>query len=329
MSSEYLWRELKRWGRAEPSAVAKAVDQATGHRHKSLPPSPVSHLMTVPVRTTLPLPEGEVSCLRWEGAGPFLHFAHATGFNAETYRSLLTPLADRLSVAACDQRGHGFSTLPTAKPPTAWTIYRDDLVRILERLDKGPAILAGHSMGGTVSLMAAALRPELVRGLVLVEPVMIPLMAQFLFRLAQGSEPNIADRAAQRRDTFPSFDAALAAYTGRGAFKSWPTDTLAGYLRGGLIADPEAHVVRLACKPSWEAATFRAAPYGKARLARRVSCPITVLYGTIASTCRDSEVEVFKRAGARVVKIDGASHFLPMEHPDRVREEIARMATAL
>jgi pimeloyl-ACP methyl ester carboxylesterase len=282
--------------------------------------------MTDPFRTTLPLPEGEVSCLQWEGTGPFLHFAHATGFNAETYRGLLTPLASQLSVAACDQRGHGFSTLPTAKPPIGWTIYRDDLVRILERLDKGPAILAGHSMGGTVSLMAAALRPERVRGLVLVEPVMVPLLAQFLLRFVRGSEPNIADRAAQRRDTFPSFDAALAAYTGRGAFKSWPNTTIADYLRGGLVADPETHWMRLACKPSWEAATFRAAPFGRARLARRVSCPITVLYGTVASTCRDSEVAVFKRAGARTVKVDGASHFLPMEHPDLVREEIVRMA---
>ena len=282
--------------------------------------------MTDPVRTTLPLPEGEVSCLQWEGTGPFLHFAHATGFNAQTYRGLLTPLASQLSVAACDQRGHGFSTLPTDEPPTGWTIYRDDLVRILERLGKGPAILAGHSMGGTVSLMVAALRPDLVRGLVLVEPVMVPLVARILAFFARSSEPNMADRAAQRRDTFPSFDAALAAYTGRGAFKSWPSTTIADYLHGGLIADPETHWMRLACKPSWEAATFRAAPYGRARLAGRARCPITVLTGTIASTCRDSEVAVFERAGARTVKVDGASHFLPMEHPDRVREEIARMA---
>jgi len=282
--------------------------------------------MTVPVRKTLPLPEGEVSCLLWEGAGPFLHFAHATGFNAETYRGLLTPLAGRLRIAAVDQRGHGFTALPaTLDLPKGWTIYRDDLLRLLALLDERPAILAGHSMGGTVSLMAAALRPERVRGLVLVEPVMVPLAAKILRYFAANGEPNIADRAEQRRDTFPSFEAALAAYTGRGAFKSWQTDTLGDYLRGGLIDDPDTQAVRLACKPSWEAATFRAAPFGKARLARRVSCPITVLHGTIASTCRDSEADVFRRAGARVVKIDGASHFLPMEHPDLVRDEIARM----
>jgi pimeloyl-ACP methyl ester carboxylesterase len=290
-----------------------------------------SRPMTVPVRKTLPLPEGEVSCLVWEGPGPFLHFAHATGFNAETYRGLLTPLAARLRIAAADLRGHGFSTLPTGSGLAGnWTIYRDDLVQILERLDAGPAILSGHSMGGTVSLMAAAMRPERVHGLVLVEPVMIPRLAalpQFFARVGVVNPgPNLADRAGQRRDTFPSLDAALAAYTGRGAFKTWQAETLADYLRGGLIEDQDAHAVRLACKPAWEAQTFRTTPFGMARLVRRVRCPVTVVYGTIASTCRESEAEVFRRAGARVVKVDGASHFLPMEYPDLVRDEIARMA---
>lgn len=287
--------------------------------------------MTSPIRKLLPLPEGGVSCLEWEGPnsqGPLLLFAHATGFNAETYRHILEPLARRLRIAACDQRGHGFSTLP-ATPGLAkdWTIYRDDLVRILEQLGGGPAILSGHSMGGTVSLMTAAARPDLVRGLVLFEPVMIPRFARLFMKLARlgggNPGPDLADRAEQRRDTFPSFDAALKAYTGRGAFRTWPTETLADYLHGGLVGDGDA--MRLACKPSWEAETFRSTPYGVARFARGLSCPVTVVYGTINSTCHDSEVRVFRSAGAHVVKADGASHFLPMEYPELVRHEIERM----
>jgi len=50
------------------------------------------------------------------------------------------------------------------------------------------------------------------------------------------------------------------------------------------------------------------------------------LYGTIGSTCSDSEARVFARAGAHVVKVDGATHFLPMQYPDLVRHEIERMA---
>jgi pimeloyl-ACP methyl ester carboxylesterase len=295
--------------------------------------------MTAPFRKTLPLPEGDISCLEWEAPHseelrPLLHFSHATGFNAETYKGLLAPLAGRLRIVASDLRGHGFSSLP-ARPGMAkdWAVYRADLVKILERLNAGPAILSGHSMGATVSLMAAALRPERVAGLVLLEPVMIPRLAKLMMLIARlrggagaNPGPNLADRAEQRRDTFPSLEAALAAYTGRGAFRSWQSETIADYLHGGLIADPETHTMRLACRPAWEAETFRSTPYGMARLARRVACPITLVHGTIASTTRESEVDIFRRAGARIVKVDGASHFLPMEHPDLVRREIERMA---
>ena len=58
-----------------------------------------------------------------------------------------------------------------------WAIYRDDLIRSVENFveRKGkPIILGGHSMGGATIMQVAASRPELVSGLVLIEPVLIP-----------------------------------------------------------------------------------------------------------------------------------------------------------
>jgi pimeloyl-ACP methyl ester carboxylesterase len=182
-------------------------------------------------------------------------------------------------------------------------------------------------------MMAAALRPERVRALVLLEPVMIPRAWAVLERLAwatgRNPGPNLADRAALRRSSFPSFEAAHASYTGRGAFRSWPDEMLRDYLEGGLVKDANTGAMHLACKPSWEAATFRATPFGVARLVRRIACPIVAMKGTIGSTCAASEAEILERAGARIVTIDGASHFLPMEHPQRVRDEIVRLADRL
>jgi pimeloyl-ACP methyl ester carboxylesterase len=290
--------------------------------------------MIDPVRKTLSLPDGDVSYLDWPANGPPLHFAHATGFNAETYRSLLAPLAGQFHIYASDARGHGFTTLPANPERNAnWTTYRDDLVQMLDALDGPPVILAGHSMGATTSLMAAALRPARVAGVVLIEPVMVPWRAWLLSHLPKSfgfyKGPNLADRAALRRDRFPSYEAALAAYRGRGAFKSWPEDMLADYLKGGLKIDPATGEARLACAPVWEAATFRAAAYDVGRLARRIACPLTVIYGTINSTCRDGGAEELSRGhpGTRVVKVDGASHFLPMEKPELVRAELARFAS--
>jgi pimeloyl-ACP methyl ester carboxylesterase len=287
--------------------------------------------MTEPVRKTIALPDGDVSCLEWPGDGAPLHFAHATGFNAETYRSLLGPLAGTFHIFAGDARGHGFSTLRADPKSNAnWAVYRDDLVQLLDALDGRPIVLAGHSMGATTSLMAAAARPARVSGLVLIEPVIVPWQAWFLSRIPKSfgpyKGPNLADRAAQRRDRFPSFDAAFAAYRGRGAFKTWPEEMLADYLKGGLNIDPATGEAVLACAPAWEAATFRSTAYDVARLARRILCPLSVIYGTINSTCRNGGAEELsrRRPGTRVVKVDGASHFLPMEKPDLVRAELAR-----
>jgi pimeloyl-ACP methyl ester carboxylesterase len=291
--------------------------------------------MNDPVRKTLPLPDGDVSCLEWPANGPPLHFAHATGFNAETYRSLLSPLAGQFHIYASDARGHGFSTLPAVPERNAsWTTYRDDLVRMLDALGGPPVVLAGHSMGATTSLMAAARRPARVAGLVLIEPVIVPWRAWLLARLPGvlrlRNMPNLADRAALRRDRFPSYEAALAAYRGRGAFKSWSEEMLEDYLKGGLKIDPATGDARLACAPAWEAATFRAAALDAAPFARRISCPLTVIYGTIGSTCRDDGAKELSRGhkDTRVVKVDGASHFLPMEKPELVRTELARFAIA-
>lgn len=286
------------------------------------------------VRKKMALADGEVSYLEATADAPLLHFAHATGFNGETYRGLLTPLQGRFHVAAADQRGHGFSTLPAAPGAQAdWYTFGDDLARILDGLGARPAILAGHSMGAIVSMMVAAARPDLVRGLVLVEPVLVPRFARQIaqvMRLFGWTPPpnsDLATLSAKRRAIFPSFEMALSAYRGRGAFKTWPDETIADYLRGGLVATGNGTEMRLACEPAWESSVFQHAPRGIASLARRVRCPLTLLYAG-DGTARESQVRLVARlhGDARVIKVPGTTHFLPMERPDVVQDEIARMA---
>jgi len=139
-------------------------------------------------------------------------------------------------------------------------------------------------------------------------------------------ESNLAQLAAKRRSTFASFEAALAAYRGRGAFKTWPEETIADYLRGGLIATGNSTEMRLACAPAWESSVFQHAPPGIARLAKQVRCPLTLIYAS-GGTAREEDVQVVARGHgrARLVKVPDATHFLPMERPDVVRAEIERI----
>jgi pimeloyl-ACP methyl ester carboxylesterase len=288
-------------------------------------------------RKNLALADGAVSYLEGAADAPLLHFTHANGFNAETYRALLTPLQGRFRITAADMRGHGFTTLPAVPGMQAgWRIYGEDLARVTDGLrGNRKVILAGHSMGAIASLMVAATYPDRVRGLILVEPVLVPRFARELaavMRLLGRVPPrgtDLAAGAAKRRAIFPSFEMALSAYRGRGAFKTWPEGVIADYLRGGLKSTGNGTEMELTCAPTWESMNFQTAPAGIARLARQVRCPLTLIHAE-SGTARAREVAIVARVkrDARIVRVPGTTHFLPMERPDVVQDEMERMLRA-
>jgi pimeloyl-ACP methyl ester carboxylesterase len=291
----------------------------------------------LPERRSIKMWDGEASVLAWEAAdvrAPAMHFAHANGFNALTYRTLLEPLADDMRLYASDLRGHGQSTLAAnPKGMQSWLIYRDDIVRTLNELDGRPKMLAGHSMGATASLMVALAKPAWVTGLVLVEPVIMPpqyvrwMKIARALGLAERLSPLVA-QAKKRRGIWPSREAMFEAYRGRGAFRTWPEDVVRDYITGGAVDFVDDKQVRLACTPGWEAANYASDAVDVWRELDGLRCPLTLIVGDKRSTCPDPVIELLiaRRPEIRVVKVPGASHFLPMEYPEIVRRELRAMA---
>jgi pimeloyl-ACP methyl ester carboxylesterase len=74
---------------------------------------------------------------------------------------------DGRHVVALDQRGHGYSTRRPAD--LSRQAYVDDVVAVVEELARGPVALVGQSMGAQTAMLVAAARPDLVRGLVMIE----------------------------------------------------------------------------------------------------------------------------------------------------------------
>jgi pimeloyl-ACP methyl ester carboxylesterase len=263
-------------------------------------------------------------------------FVHANGFNGQTYRALLAPLSAGLRVMAVDQRGHGSSRL-AADPDHRrdWLDLREDLLALLAVLDQGPVVLAGHSMGATVSLLAAAEAPEAVRGLVLLDPVIMPRAMALYARLpwtsgALWKRMPIVQGALRRRAVFDSREAAFTAYRGRGAFRTWPEAMLADYVGGGF-RDRDDGKVELACAPAWEASNYSAQAHDPWRAMARLRCPARILRAERGSTARLGAAARLTRRypKVRVETVADASHFLPMERPDLVREAIFEMATGV
>ncbi|TWS94444.1 alpha/beta fold hydrolase [Reyranella sp. CPCC 100927] len=284
-------------------------------------------------RLTVAFAEGQTTAIAFGAEGPpDLVFLHATGFNALTYRSLLEPLGQRFRIIALDQRGHG--RCPLAARPEAlssWTAYVRDFLTASSSLWGGapPPVIAGHSMGGAVALMAAARQPGLADRLVLFDPVMPPdgLRLQLLRWLPQSqriARLPIAAGAQRRRDRFPSRAAARDSYRARGAFATWQAAFLNDYVEDGF-ADTETGDVRLTCTPQWEAATFAGVRGGVAAALKAIACPVEILLAARGSAVRvkTEQLRLFK-ADLRTETVSGSSHFLPMEVPTMARDRLER-----
>lgn len=283
-----------------------------------------------PRRRTIVLPDGEMSALEFgDAARPVdVVFVHANGFNAQTYRHALSPLAACRRVLAVDLRGHGLSRLP-AEPRghRSWRVFGRDLARALATLDGPPVLLAGHSMGATSALLAAAQDGARVGGLVLFEPVVLDPVATLFAHLPWGPalirrRLELARRAAVRREAFDSADAAFAAYRGRGPFKLWPDAALADYVAGGF-APRAAGGVELRCARDWEAANYAAQGHDAGAALVRLRAPVRVLKAERGSTFRPGGGRRWApRPGLRVDTVADAGHFFPIERPDLLRDAL-------
>ncbi|MDR3506950.1 MAG: alpha/beta hydrolase [Caulobacteraceae bacterium] len=251
-------------------------------------------------------------------------FLHANGFNAMTYRTVLAPLSKHLRILAIDQQGHGLSPQRTpVEGRKSWLDLRDDLLALLTALNAGPLVLAGHSMGGTVSLLAAAEAPETVKALVLFDPVLPSPEVMVQWMAAQGRPipgNGLADQAERRRSIFPSREAVLDNYRGRGAFRTWPEASLADYVIDGF-RDRDDGQVELTCAPAWEASNFRAHGHDTWAAIARLRRPVRILRAELGSTCSLDDSDRLPRevADRRIETIPGSTHFLPIERPELVR----------
>lgn len=93
-------------------------------------------------------------------------FTHGWVDSRSAWDGVISELDEHACSTAWDLRGHGDSEVP---PPGEYT--RDHALGDLERVvaQAGtPCVLAGHSLGGYLSLAHALLHPKQVRGLVLI-----------------------------------------------------------------------------------------------------------------------------------------------------------------
>ena len=101
------------------------------------------------------------------GPGPVIVLLHGLGGHAMEWWPLASHLHAQYRAVGVDQRGHGAST--TRPDDLSRAAFVNDTVAVIESLGVGPVVLVGQSFGAHTALLVAALHPELVSLLVLVE----------------------------------------------------------------------------------------------------------------------------------------------------------------
>ena len=105
--------------------------------------------------------------VREGGDGPPMLFFHGITSNSAVFAPMMAQLSDRFTTIAVDQRGHGLSD----KPESGYDAsdFAEDIAALIHTLDRGPAILVGHSLGSRNSVTVAAKHPDLVRSVVAID----------------------------------------------------------------------------------------------------------------------------------------------------------------
>jgi pimeloyl-ACP methyl ester carboxylesterase len=112
--------------------------------------------------------DGPVHYIDFGGDGSPLLMVHGLGGSAINWMAVGPRIAERHHAVAIDLAG--FGQTPLFKRSAAVGANADLVTSFIEKVFDGPVILMGNSMGGHISILLAAGKPELVDKLVLVDP---------------------------------------------------------------------------------------------------------------------------------------------------------------
>jgi pimeloyl-ACP methyl ester carboxylesterase len=256
---------------------------------------------------------GRIAC-DVDGSGPLVVLSHGIGDRRQAYRFLAPTLAQAgYRVANADLRGHGESSLGWAS--ITRTDVAGDLLALIGHLG-GPAVIVGHSLSGGAATIAAATRPDLVAGVVEINP------------FTRKSKPDLGGLLRVRR-----YRRCVFLLTGTQLFRSlglWLRYLNLAY--PAKPADYAGYMAALAAKlrePGRMAEfmkTFKSTPADADAQLPNVKGPALVIMGTLdpdfGNARAEGEAIVAAMTAGRgtVAMVDGAGHYPHAQCPDAVAE---------
>ncbi|MFO8035666.1 MAG: alpha/beta hydrolase [Anaerolineales bacterium] len=286
--------------------------------------------------------------LHFGDQGPLLHFLHANGYPPEAYRTFLFHFGQEYKVIASYLRPLWPGTDPLEVED--WIPFREDLLHSLRVENRtggrrghigGPdekVIGVGHSIGGTVTLMAALKSPELFQTLVLIEPVLFPSWMSAAFRVLSNMDlllqvHPLIRRTLNRKRVFDSEEAMYENYRGKKVFQRVPDAVLWDYVHGLGHPRPDERI-ELAYPPEWEVKIYQTGGVADHLIwpaMRGCKLPVLLIRGEMSDTLYMSVVRRMKRHLPQLafVNMGAVGHLAPLEAPRRVYDHVRTFLRSL
>jgi pimeloyl-ACP methyl ester carboxylesterase len=247
------------------------------------------------------------------GHGPAVVLSHGYLMDASMFDAQVAALAREYRVITWDARGHGGTLAPG--PFSYWDSARDVLA-LLDHLGIREAVLGGMSQGGFLSLRAAMLAPQRVRGLVLIDSQ--------AGTEAEASRPGYEQLHQMWLDQGPApvQEIVAAIILGPGQWDGWYAKWAGQYAQ-----QAPGNLGQLTW--SFRCLMDRDDITGKLG---EVSCPALIVHGSQDAAIPLARAEQMRDALAgptTFAVIDGAPHASNVTHPGAVNAEIANFLHTL
>ncbi len=256
------------------------------------------------------------------GQGEPLVFAHANGYPVGSYRQLINCLTEHCRVTGFHHRPIWSPEMPPAR--LNWDRFADDLVETLEATRNEPVWMMGHSMGAVVAAKAASMRPDLFRGLLLIDPVF--LTPETLAQRAHLPDEVLDEipmirKTLTRPNRFASREEAFEFHRGKRAFTDFSDQVLWDYVLAGTRLNEEGEY-QLAYAREWEAAAYRSSPQVWEVLAA-IQLPVLGLRGETSDTLSPEAFALWAQTQPQAdLRECRGGHLLPLERPAETAAEI-------
>ena len=242
----------------------------------------------------------ELTAIEWRGQGTPLVMLHGLGGNAASWAVLVRRLSGR-HVIALDLPGHGASPVATTWD---YTPLARDIVAAVRSQWPGNHVWVGHSWGGRVAVVSAALDSAGTRGLILVDAVPVsPLPIADVAGTVEGLFKG-------ELDPWPDLDSALAAVRTLPQFSPWTPDVEVAFRRA-VVVQPDGRVVPLLSRQK-ATAVLRTFAIDDREAVSRIDAPVLVLSAPNSFSER-AQRGLFPSADFVTVK---ANHWLPINNAE-------------